>query len=621
MALSSASRLARCFWVVLCIPAILVSCVDPEPVATPTPATAPALKLRLASGSPDLEPIFSEAASETGLDFVHFNGMTGERYMFEIIGPGAALFDYDNDGDLDLYLVQGREVGPPAQLERDLFAPQGASQHHDRLYRNDLSIDEAGRPLLRFVDVTAASGLRSTGYGMGVAAADYDNDGWVDLYITNMGPNRLLRNRGPDEAGTVTFEDATDAAGVGDPGWGVSATFVDLDRDGWLDLYVGNYVVLTAFEHRTCLAQNGTPDYCGPMAFQPQSDRLYRNLGASADGNIAFEDASVGAVARESGGALGVVTADFDNNGWLDVYVANDGRPNLLWINDGEGNLRNEAALAGVSVNEQGAAEASMGSDAADLDGDGDEDLFLSHLTDETHTVYLNDGQGLFQDVTARLGLGAPSLAATGFGTAFFDYDNDGWLDLLVVNGAVKTLELLASSGDPFPLHQPNQLFRNLGGNEVDGVRFAEVTALGGEAFTLSEVSRGAAFGDVDNDGDTDVLVMNNNGPARLLINQVGNLNPWLGLRLVDPSGRLDRLGAQVEVTLAEGRRLVRRVGTDGSYASASDPRLLFGLGESTSTVSVRAQWPSGATEQWQSLEVDRYYVLRQGTGQKLDAR
>ncbi len=547
--------------------------------------------------------------------------MTGERYLFEITGPGAALFDYDNDGDLDLYLVQGREVGPPEQMEAALFAPQGASHHRDRLFRNDLSSGETGSLVPRFVDVTDASRLSSTGYGMGVAAADYDNDGWIDLYVTNMGPNRLLRNRGPGEGGTVSFEDVTEAAGVGDSGWGVSATFADLDRDGWLDLYLANYVVLTAFDHRVCRSDNGTADYCGPLAFRPQPDRFYRNLGAGKDGQVAFEDASAGAVARQSGGALGVVSADFNGDGWIDLYVANDGRPNLLWIQGDDGRLRNEAVLAGVAVNEQGVAEASMGSDAADLDGDGDEDLFLSHLTGETNTLYLNDGSGLFQDVTVRTGLGAPSLAATGFGTLFFDYDNDSWLDLLVVNGAVRTIEQLASAGDPFPLHQPNNLFRNLGLGEDGGIRFAEVTALGGEAFELSEVSRGAAFGDIDNDGDTDVLVMNNNGPARLLINQVGNSHHWLGLRMVDSTGRWDRLGTQVEVTVADGHRLWRRVGTDGSYASANDPRLLFGLGQAVSVISIQARWPGGESEQWPSLQIDRYHVLRQGSGRQLDAR
>ncbi len=615
-ALGTSNRLLTsgclCTFVVL-----LTACGDSK---TFEPGTgAPGAAPNSSQALPASNPIFIDAGPEVGLDFEHFNGMIGERYMFEIMGPGAAFFDYDNDGDLDLYLVQGREVGSPDQMTQALFAPQGEGEYRDRLWRNDLTQGEDGRPDLRFVDVTEASGLQSTGYGMGVAAADIDNDGWVDLYVTNHGPNRLLRNRGPGENGAVTFEDITEGAGVGDPGWGVSAAFVDLDRDGWLDLYVGNYVVLSAFDHRTCRAENGTVDYCGPLAFRPQADRLYRNLGGSSPahgfrGDVIFEDASAGPVADDSGGSLGVVTADFNSDGWSDLYVANDGRPNLLWTNGGDGSLHNEAVLAGCSVNERGVAEASMGGAAADVDGDGDEDLFLSHLTGETNTLYLNDGQGLFQDVTVRTGLGSPSLRMTGFGTGFFDYDNDGWLDVLVVNGAVRNIDELASSGDSFPLHQPNQLFRNLGKGDGGADRFLEVTEDAGEVFELSEVSRGAAFGDVDNDGDTDVVVMNNNGPTRLLINQVGQDKTWLGLRLVDASGRSDRLGTLVEVELSNGRSLWRRVRTDGSYASASDPRLLFGLGDAVSVAVVRVHWPSGDVESWLNLALDRYHVLREGT-------
>ena len=317
-------------------------------------------------------------------------------------------------------------------------------------------------------------------------------------------------------------------------------------------------------------------------------------------------------MASEYGPALGVVAADVDADGWVDIYVANDGEENQLWINQRDGSFRNTAQLAGVGFNSQGNTEGSMGVDAGDFDADGDDDLFMTHLTTETNTLYINDGSGLFEDRTAMVGLGAPSLAYTGFGTAWFDFDNDGWLDLLVVNGAIGILEALMRVQDPFPLHQPNQLFRNLG----DG-RFEEVTARAGAVFELSEVSRGAAFGDVDNDGDVDVLVTNNNGRARLLINNVGHRNRWVGLRLAGGPGPRDMLGARVGVFRDNGPTLWRRARADGSYASANDPRVLVGLGEAATVSRIRVVWPSGPVEDWTDITVDRWMTLREGSGQR----
>jgi hypothetical protein len=303
-----------------------------------------------------------------------------------------------------------------------------------------------------------------------------------------------------------------------------------------------------------------------------------------------------------------VVTADFNGDGWMDIYVANDGDPNQLWINLREGRFRDEALLAGVAVNMDGATEAGMGVDAGDFDGDGDEDLFMTHDLRETNTIYVNDGQGWFEDRSISTGLGPPSKPYTGFGTAWFDYDNDGWLDLLVVNGAVRSPDA-ASVDDPYPLQQTNQLFANLGNG-----RFKEVTRQAGAVFALAEVGRGAAFGDVDNDGDQDILVANNSGPVRLLLNHVGSRHPWLGLRLLDKAGR-DALGARVVLRMDTGRSLSRRVRTDASYASANDPRLLFGIGEHAKVESVRVYWPSGRVEDWSSLPARRYTTVREGTG------
>ena len=555
--------------------------------------------------------LFEELGPESGFDFAHFNGMSGELYFSEMVGPGAALFDADGDGDLDLYLVQGRMLGGKP-LDDATFPPAHPSPLSDRLYRNELS--EAGSPL-RWTDVTEASGIATAtaegenhGYGMGVTTGDIDNDGDVDLYVTRQGSNQLLINEGVDGDGFPTFRDQTVPSQTDDARWSVSATFTDLDRDGWLDLFVGNYVDYDVANHQRCRAATGAPDYCGPHSYPPQSDRLLRNLGGEGELGVFENVTRRSGVDREFGGALGVVTADFDLDGWLDLYVANDGVANQMWMNQGDGTFRNEALLSGTALNLDGDPEAGMGVDAGDFDNDGDEDLFLAHLTQETNTLYRNLGSGQFEDATVSTGLGTPSWEATGFGTAFFDYDNDGWLDVLVLNGAVKVIEALARAEDPYPIHQPNQLFRNLGNGT-----FEEVTAQAGPGFAHSEVSRGAAFGDLDNDGDTDVVLANNAAPARILVNRTGTDNHWLGLRLIDGNGR-DALGAWVEVATDAGS-LWRRVQAGGSYASARDPRLLVGLGSSSTVIEVRVLWPDGSREIFRPEGIDRYHTLEEGSG------
>ena len=572
---------------------------------------------------PELD-VFREQAAASGLDFVHFNGMTGAYYFSEHVGPGVALFDYDNDGDLDLYATQGALLSPGGARARSLAEatfPPAHADLRDRLYRNDLIVGSDASRELRFTDVTEESGLAAFGYGMGVATGDVDNDGWTDLYVTNFGANQLWRNRGRDADGTVTFEDVTSATGTEVAEWSVPAAFFDLDRDGWLDLFVANYVDYALATHKQCRQPSGAPEYCGPLSYEPVTDRLFRNRSAGT-GAVAFEDISAAAGLRDAkGGALGVTVADFDRDGWLDLYVANDGVPNLMWINlGGQGaprTFRENAFMAGNAVNALGQAEASMGVSAGDFDRDGDEDLFMTHLSRETHTLYRNDGSGQFDDVSKRTGVDLASWDATGFGTSWLDFDNDGWLDLLAVNGAVKTIPEQVASGDPHPLKQTNQLFRNLG-EGTDGVRLAEVTRQAGPAFELAEVSRGAAFGDIDNDGDTDVVIGNNAGPLRLLINQVGQDQPWIGLRLQGGAAQRDMLGAWVGVLRRDGVELWRRVSTSGSYASASDPRLLFGLGETAEIDRVVVHWPSGAVETWNGdgLELRSYQTLQEGRGE-----
>lgn len=546
-------------------------------------------------------PVFEDAAASTGLDFVHFNGLAGDYYFPEIMGSGGALLDYDGDGDLDVYLSQGRMFRPGQKVEEALRPPRYPLPLVDRLYRNDLTEGPGGAVRPRFTDVTEASGIAATGYGMGATTGDYDGDGDVDLYVTNHGPNQLWRNNGDG-----TFSDVTALSGTGDPRWSTSAVFLDFDRDGRLDLFVGNYVDSTVANHKICHTRSAIRTYCSPSLFPPVPDRLFRNQG---DGTFRDVSAETG-IDAETGPALGVVTADFNGDGWLDIYVANDGEPNLLWINEGGKRFHNDALLAGCGVSREGQPQASMGVDAADYDGDGDEDLFMTHLDRETNALYVNDGKGMFTDRTVEMGLARPSERFTGFGTSWTDFDNDGDLDLLVVNGEVDAIEELHRAGDPFPFGQTNQLFENLGGG-----RYQEITERAGEGFHRVEASRGAFFGDLDNDGDIDVVVNNNSGPAQVLLNQVGSSRPWLGLRLVTGSPGRDALGARVELLRRGAPPLWRRVRTDGSYASANDPRVLFGLGGGDRIDKVRVHWPGGRVEEFSEVPPGRYTTLREGSG------
>jgi hypothetical protein len=546
-----------------------------------------------------LPSIFEDATAEVGLDFVHFNGMSGKYYFAEVVGSGGAVFDYDGDGDLDLYLIQGKFLGPENKRSTALIPPRGPSPPRDRLYRNDLKITSDGKRQIHFVDVTEQSGIDAPGYGMGAATGDIDNDGDVDLYITHFGPDQLWLNRGDG-----TFVEGAAAAGLGGRHWSIPATFFDYDGDGWLDLYVGQYLDYALARNRTCIGETGLQDYCGPQTYEALSDRLYRNRG---DGT--FEDVSRSSgIAAETGATLGLLAADLNGDGRQDLYVANDQTPNLLWLNQGDGTFINDALLLGCAVNQEGASEASMGVDAEDIDFDGDLDLFMTHLTRESNTLYINDGSGLFRDRSAKSGLGNPSWEYTGFGTSFIDYDNDGLLDIFIANGSVFVIFELLKQGDPYPLGQKNQLFRGVGGGE-----FQPVGPRAGAALQTANVSRGAIFGDLDNDGDTDVVISNSAGAARVLLNRLDSAGHWIGLHLLSGEPGRDALGARVALKRDGAPTLWRRARTDGSFASANDPRVLVGLGAAT-LISVEVHWLDGKVETWSDLEISTYHTLRQGT-------
>ncbi len=540
--------------------------------ATRQAAQAAALALLLSAPAASQPLTFTDAASDLGLDFRHHRAVSTNLWFPEIMSGGGGWLDYDGDGDLDAYLVQGGELAA-GNSESDVRRPV------DRLYRNDGT---------RFVDVTESAFAPQASYGMGLAIGDIDGDGDPDVYVTNVGPNTLLRNNGDG-----TFADVTDSAGVGEPGWGSSATFVDYDLDGHLDLFVVNYVRWSPGNEIECFSGGRQRDYCHPSNYNaPAADVLYRNRG---DGT--FEDVTVETgVHAFFGNGLGVAVADFDRDGRPDIFVANDGMPNQLWLQR-EGRFVNEALITGTAVNRAGAAEAGMGVVAADLDGDGATDLFMTHLRDETNTLYLNRG-GWFDDVTAARGLGAPSIGRTGFGAGAADFDHDGRLDLVVVNGRVGRAEGVAAGDDPFA--EPDQYFRGLPGG-----RFEERPAIG--LSDVAATSRAAAFGDFDGDGDMDVLAVDNNTPARLLRNEASD-GAWSRLLSVGPH-LAPVAGVEFEIE-SGGHTWRRRAERGSSYCASHDPAVHFGLAEASELDALSARWPSGDRQRWHSLPTDRVLLL-----------
>jgi enediyne biosynthesis protein E4 len=537
--------------------------------------------------------MFHDIAVEAGLTFHHVTGAAGDHFMPEIMGSGAALFDYDNDGDLDVFLIQGTTLDPD---KKPLSPPPRGVKPGNRLFQNMLS--QTGK--LRFVDVTERAGLSHVGYGMGAATGDYDNDGFLDLYVTNFGHNVLYHNNGDG-----TFTDVTRDAGVDDARWSTSAAFLDYDADRLLDLFVANYVDFTAKGNKRCYAPTGEPDYCTPMAYKAVPSRLFHNLG-----NGRFIDVTESSgIGSSYGPALGVLCADFNGDGRTDIFVANDTAANRLWVNQGDGRFRESALEAGVAYSADGRAKAGMGVAAEDVDDDDMLMLLVTNLAREGATLFRGNGKGLFEEVTPQYGLAAPTFAFTGFGTNWFDYDNDGRLDLFIANGAVTIVESLRAQ--PYPYGQRNLLFHNEGKQ-----RFHETSGIAGPAFQRIDVGRGAAIGDIDNDGAVDVLVTNNNGPVRLLHNDVGARQRWLQVRLEGTRSNRFGIGACVALLRSGEAPHWRRVHTDSSYLSASDVRVHFGLGERSDVRGLLVEWPDGSSETWDNVQPGNVIVLRQGTGE-----
>ncbi|MDE0179628.1 MAG: CRTAC1 family protein [Gammaproteobacteria bacterium] len=551
-------------------------------------ALFPGVVLAGCSAPPEIgPPWFAEEARTRGVDFAHRSGFTGRPLLPEITGSGVALADLDGDGDLDAYLVQAGSLWDEAE----------AARAGNRLFLND----GTGR----FV-AAEGHGANDTGYGMGVAAGDYDNDGDVDLYVTNVGPNVLLRNRG-----NAVFEDVSLEAGVADGGWGTSAAFLDLDGDGDLDLVHVNYINWSRETEMDCYL-GSLLTYCPPLAYNsPTADRLYRNNG---DGT--FTDWTVeSGMNRAFGNGFGLVGADFDGNGLTDFAIANDMTVDHLWLNRGNLVFEERSHLWGSAVDEHGVAKAGMGIAAADIDDDGDSDFMVVNLQGQTDSFFRNEG-GFFRDSTAELGLGTTGRY-TRWGIAVVDFDNDGHLDLYEANGMVGT-ETHDEQPTQLDFDEPNVLFRGT----ADG-RFEEVMPRGAVEPPLVHTSRGLAVGDVDGDGGLDLLIANRDAPAYLLMNRVSARGNWLRFRAVLGEPGRDAHGATVSAVI-DGKRVYRDVRPEGSYLSASDPLVHFGLGKATKASDVTVVWPSTAdgglaVESFGDFPAGRTAVLRQGAGSPIE--
>ncbi len=521
---------------------------------------------------------FVDVTQAAGIHWKHTDGRSGQKYFMETLGSGAAFFDYDADGDADLYFVNGAPL--PGYVPEEIPT--------NRFYRNNGDST--------FTDVTEIAGVGDTGYGHGCTVGDYNNDGQLDLYVTNYGINRLYRNNGDG-----TFTDVAEAAGVTEPRWSTSCAFADYDRDGNLDLYVVNYIVFDIAENPWCgLKEKGIRAYCEPDNFPAQSDTLFRNNG---DGTFTDVTKSAG-IYNTTGKGLGVVWGDYDNDGILDIYVANDSTENLFYRNNGDGTFEEVGFMVGVALSEDGAPENGMGTAFGDWNNDGWFDLTVTNYAQQTNTLYHNDTDGFFTDATATTKTAQVTYPYLGWATAFIDYDHDGYQDLFVANGHLH--DNLFELGQEGTYGQRNLLFKN----NHDGT-FTESSETLGPGMKLEDVSRGATFADYDLDGDIDIVVTNSNAPPRLLRNDGGNRNNWLQIRLLATNGSTDAIGTRVAITTS-GLTQTREVRSGDGYLSQCDLTLHFGIGDYESVDSITVRWQSGMEQQIKDVAANQLLMLEE---------
>jgi len=529
----------------------------------------------LFSSAPPLR--FTDVTSAAGIQFKHNSGRAGKKWLPETLGSGCAFFDVDGDGWADVLLVNSKDWA--ARGRKSLPA----------LYRNNRNGT--------FTNITAGSGLDVEMYGMGVAVADYDNDGRDDVYVTALEGDRLFRNEGNGK-----FRDVTATAGIRNANFGTSAAWLDYDRDGRLDLFVANYVQWTAKGDLWCSLDGATKSYCTPESYKGTSSKLYRNLGGK------FEDATERAgVGDPTSKSLGIAVLDYDRDGWPDLFVANDTQPNKLYRNNRNGTFTEEGLRAGVAYGEDGAARGAMGTDAADYDRSGRPHLLVGNFSNQMLGLYHNEGNGLFVDEAPRATVGRASLLCLAFGVFFFDYDLDGYLDLYAANGHIE--EEIGRVQPKVQFKQAPLLFRNLGNKQ-----FEDVTKAMGAEFNRPVVARGAAYADYDRDGDPDILVTTNHGPAYLFRNDGGNRNRWISVKAVGTKSNRSGIGAVVRIESASGAQW-RTVHSGSSYCSQSDLALTFGLGQDETVKSIEITWPSGAKERLPNVQSNQFLRVEEGKG------
>ncbi len=522
---------------------------------------------------------FTDVTAASGIEFRHDSGAFGKKYLPETMGSGCAFLDYDNDGWQDVLFVQSKDWPGRPQTHSTLA-----------LYRNNHNGT--------FTDVTKAAGLAVEMYGLGVTAGDYDNDGNIDIYVTALGDNHLFRNLGGGR-----FQDVTAKAGVADPGFSTSALWFDYDRDGKLDLFVGHYVEWSIAKDLYCTLDGKSKSYCTPESYKGESPTLFRNKGDGTFENVTRKAGLYDPASK----VLGIALIDYDNDGLLDIFAANDTQPNRLYRNKGDGTFTDVAVLAGVAFNEAGVARAGMGADAADYDGSGRQSLVIGNFSNEMMALYSNEGNGLFIDEAPTSTIGRASLLRLTFGCFFFDFDLDGLLDIFAANGHVA--DDIATVQPTITYAQPPHLFKNLGAKKFD-----DVTTHVGAAFVKPMVGRGAAYGDFDNDGDLDLLVATNNGPSRLLRND-GATNHRLRIALTGTTSNRNAIGTKVRVLRTGAPAEWSMVKTGSSYLSQSELPLTFGLGSATRVDAIEVTWPNGRKERLPGVAADQSVSIVEGKG------
>jgi len=565
-------------WKLWCVPVCFLAAAA---VVLPLPSRAPAT----AATSQELVPgKFVEVTQEDGVHFLDQSPHTTKKYLIETMGSGVALFDYDNDGRLDIYLVNGAPHGDPTP--KGMIPQKTGPQYWNRLYHQ--------RTDGTFEDVTEKAGLAGDGYGMGVAVGDYDNDGYDDLYLTAYGGNKLYHNNGDG-----TFTDVTQKAGVGGSGWSTSAAWVDLDGDGYLDLVVLRYVKwewddVWCGEHR-----EGYRGYCHPDVFPPISMLVYHN-----NGNGTFTEEAHRLGLDKPARALGIAIADYDGDGHPDLFIANDSMPEFLFHNKGNGTFKEVGLESAVALDGEGHTYAGMGTDFSDYNNDGLPDIFVDDLGEQKYALYQNAGGRVFIYASYTTGIAGMTLLHSGWGTRLMDYDNDGWKDLLIVQGHdMDNIELTAPQ-----LHYREQM---LLGRNLAGKRFVDVSSISGDVFQHRWAARGMAIGDINNDGLLDAVVTENNGPAHVLMNETETSNHWIGFKLVGHRSNRDGIGAVIRITTSQGPQWYT-VTTASSYLSSGDVRAHFGLGQDTEAATVEIRWPSGIVQHLSSVEGNRYVRIEE---------